>query len=648
MGLLPEPSSPLRVSRHSRPKSGSQRGQCVVHDIENVGPEGARGLRISMSRPCQEGVEEENAALLEVTDGGQSTKAHPLTRPTAKASSLAAECLQPLLSNRGSNGRKATAMHGKVEVSSLQRNGSLRPASIGLCETSSVFDSGSADQAFEACAVNDLQQSSVFGSFFDLTTERLSHIFGEFDRDGQGCVSYESLRQGLLHWAGIHIDDDQHFNKLIAILDEDASHDISFDEFEGGVRLLLMQQLFSDELDPDSEQARDSDVCMPPLVIVDYNALSVRKTKIATAAHMHEFMFSKREPWVQSRWIDAYGCESGAVTLKRLAVKYRLHPLALEAAISPGQRPKVDKYSTHYCIIAPLFSCERVLAADSAKDRKQAGSSRVLTLGDRAGVLCLCCNNRNNSKQAAKPARRRLQVRHENVCIFICGSPTDESLISCDTLITFQREQPREETWGRVLRELGKSYAKLRQYDVQYLSYVILDSIVDRLFPVVQAFRSALAEERERMASEGALDVAVLYEYKDQLQQMIRSIRLLSRMLTHIIEDDEICEGVTLYLREVRDNAESIEDDLKTLVTACENLEAEFEKSRSSQAERTLYRLSVISSIFLPAQFLTGVFGMNFENMPELHWTYSYYVFWVLTIAVMIPALLYFGCGRIT
>mmetsp|Transcript_28828 Transcript_28828/g.89728 ORF Transcript_28828/g.89728 Transcript_28828/m.89728 type:complete len:488 (+) Transcript_28828:667-2130(+) len=412
--------------------------------------------------------------------------------------------------------------------------------------------------------------------------------------------------------------------------------------------VLMMWQLFSDELTLD-DAGGNRPLTMPPLLVVDYNALSVRRTNIVTAAQMQDFMFSKREPWVQSRWIDASGCDQDAVTLRRLAVKYRLHPIALEAAISPGQRPKVDKYATHYCIIAPLLGLEQAPAAD-AQDPMQRASSQLASMADWAGRGCprLWCCARGRGPRMETSHRHCPRVSFGHVCIFICCSPTSDSLTSCDTLITFQREPAAGETWERVLKELGKSYARLRQYDAQYLAYVILDVVVGRLYPVVQAYHKLLDEGRGHLARSGHLDLTALYEHKDQIQQVLRNVRPLAKMLTHIIEDDEICEGVTLYLRDVRDNAESLEEELRTLINASENLETEFEKFRSSQTERTLYRLSVISSIFLPAQFLTGVFGMNFDNMPELHWSYSYGVFWIVVISCMIPMLIFFRCGRIS
>merc|ERR1712039_249634 len=120
----------------------------------------------------------------------------------------------------------------------------------------------------------------------------------------------------------------------------------------------------------------------------------------------------------------------------------------------------------------------------------------------------------------------------------------------------------------------------------------------------------------------------------------------MNRLLTHIIQDKAIKDDVTLYLRDVADNVEAIEDDIRALITRCESLESQLERLQAQKTERTVYVLTVMSGIFLPAQFLTGVYGMNFEFMPELHWRYSYGVFWIAIISIMLSLLLYFRCGH--
>ena len=60
---------------------------------------------------------------------------------------------------------------------------------------------------------------------------------------------------------------------------------------------------------------------------------------------------------------------------------------------------------------------------------------------------------------------------------------------------------------------------------------------------------------------------------------------------------------------------------------------------------QVMYVLTVVTTIFIPAQFLTGVYGMNFDVMPELHYANGYYVFWIVLICVVTTLLAFFKFG---
>ena len=90
----------------------------------------------------------------------------------------------------------------------------------------------------------------------------------------------------------------------------------------------------------------------------------------------------------------------------------------------------------------------------------------------------------------------------------------------------------------------------------------------------------------------------------------------------------------------------SVQRMTRELIERCEQLDVEFEKYHAAQQDKTLYLMTVVTSIFLPAQFLTGVWGMNFDDMPELKKAWGYPLFWVLCITMTTALLIHFRCGR--
>jgi Mg2+ and Co2+ transporter CorA len=174
-----------------------------------------------------------------------------------------------------------------------------------------------------------------------------------------------------------------------------------------------------------------------------------------------------------------------------------------------------------------------------------------------------------------------------------------------------------------------------------------LDQAVDLLVPIVATMRRQIAREKGYLRQFNFNRLDRVHEIREELEKVSRKLKPFMRLLTHVIEDDAIVPGATVYLRDVRDNLECADEDLRQLISDCHSLDSDSEKFHARQMDRTLYTLTVVSAVFLPAQFLTGVYGMNFSSMPELGSSWGYPMFWCLTAAMTISLLLAFNCGRL-
>lgn len=528
---------------------------------------------------------------------------------------------------------------------------------------------------------------SIFESSFDLTEERLQHVFQMFDTDKDGRISYESLRKVLeFHTAGsvsTPLLNEKSFQDLVKHLDLDGSGDISFLELSEGIRLLMLRALFHRPGGPRHDSAK--------LELIDYNitrlerrivgdgsASSIRNAKPATSSpffasskHMSstDFYFSPRPEWVMTRWINV-ACSSKApsiLTMKRLAIKYVLHPLALEDALSSERhRPKVEVFSSHYFLIIPIFSIESppllLTNGTSALD----SPTNLLSKATRQ-LRRFCFGCRESFRRRLPPGTKDKagtfdaqqsygpppvsQVRIQMVSIFV-NVPTN------DTIITFttggvegssdNHDADGPVPWQlRVQKELEKSYSKLRQYDAQYLVYALLDQAVDLVTPLVSTYREEIDRQRIWLRQDHYRQLQNIHSIQRELEKVGRKLKPFLRLLTHVIEDDAISPGATVYLRDVLDNLECADDELKLLLVECQALDTDADKSQSRQMDRTLYTLTVVSAVFLPAQFLTGVWGMNFVEMPELDESWGYPMFWGLTAAISVILCVSLNFGRL-
>ena len=487
------------------------------------------------------------------------------------------------------------------------------------------------------------ESGSIFESTFDLTPERLKYVFEIFDTDEDGKISYESLRRGFDFSAGSQATlDESSFQQLTRYLDLDGSGDISFEEFSEGLRLLMLRDLFRQ---PD-EAATDTTV-----EVMDYDRIRLERQMVnederdPTTITARKFFFQRRQDWVETRFVNIVGSSAATsmLTMQRIAVKYLLHPLALEDALSPGlQRPKAEMYANHYFIMVPVFFVNR----EPIPEETVTGVSAVVSWLIPGYILwCLRgfpTHKEREDFQHSGATPTRLSSIGVNMASIFVNVPTS------DTIIAFMIDpDKRVDPWRRVQQELELSYSKLRQYDAQYVTYAILDEAVDRIDPILSTVRDEIRDEREHLRSTLFDSLLRINALKAELVQVFEKIKPFTRVLSHVIEDDAISPGSTIYLKDVRDNLEVSSDAVRQLISECEAVEAEAEKAQSRQMDKTLYTLTVISAICLPAQLLTGIYGMNFQHMPELDEPWGYRMFWIVSSLLMISMLAILNFGRV-
>ncbi len=87
-------------------------------------------------------------------------------------------------------------------------------------------------------------------------------------------------------------------------------------------------------------------------------------------------------------------------------------------------------------------------------------------------------------------------------------------------------------------------------------------------------------------------------------------------------------------------------DDLAEVMEGSEQIIQYLHMKRTDQMNEVMYMLTMVATIFIPGQFLSSVYGMNFDNMPELHSEWGYIGFWITIIVIELLLLVYFRWGR--
>ena len=283
-------------------------------------------------------------------------------------------------------------------------------------------------------------------------------------------------------------------------------------------------------------------------------------------------------------WIDVQGLADVAL-LQRIAEIFGLHPLALEDAVNVPVRPKAELFDDCHELVTRMAQ----LDANGALEIEQM----TLYVGDRWLVSI-----QEWPGDCFDPVRQRIRR--------------------------------------------GGRHARM---GADYLAYTLLDSAIDAYYPLLEQLGSELEELEEAVSAgmRGAL-LPRIYQLRRNLVTLRRSIWPQRDMIAELLRGDGefFCEEVHRYLNNTHAHAVQVSDVVdahRDLASSLAELHLSLISNRTNQVMQVL---TVMASIFIPLTFLVGVYGMNFDHMPELHVRWAYPALWGVMSALAIGLYLYF------
>jgi magnesium transporter len=215
-------------------------------------------------------------------------------------------------------------------------------------------------------------------------------------------------------------------------------------------------------------------------------------------------------------------------------------------------------------------------------------------------------------------------------------------LMADDLLLTF-RERP-EELFSPVLERMERPTSRLRTEPIDYLACALLGIAIEACFPVVEALADQVDEaEGQIMAGQGQTLLGDIHQQRRALITLGRIFWRQRDLMARLLRDEEIFRRDThIYLRDVYDQTVQLMDMVETtreLAASLVEIHLSISANRTNEIMKTL---TIMASIFIPLTFIAGVYGMNFENMPELAWSWAYFAVLALMLAVAVGLLLWF------
>ena len=216
-------------------------------------------------------------------------------------------------------------------------------------------------------------------------------------------------------------------------------------------------------------------------------------------------------------------------------------------------------------------------------------------------------------------------------------------IVKQGVLISFQ-EAPGD-CFGPVRERLRLGRGKMRTLKTDYLAYALLDAVVDSYFPVVEKLGDELDELEDRLLTQcSEHDIASVHSIKRDLLLLRRSIWPHREALASLVRDDNriIAKETKAFLRDAYDHVIQITDIVETYREVCADLRELYLSEVSNRMNEVMKLLTIIATIFIPLTFIVGVYGMNFDVLPELHWRYGYWATWAIMLAIAIGMLVWF------
>ena len=212
-----------------------------------------------------------------------------------------------------------------------------------------------------------------------------------------------------------------------------------------------------------------------------------------------------------------------------------------------------------------------------------------------------------------------------------------------NTVLTFS-EIPLE-FLSDLDRRLDDAQRRIRGRGADYLVWAILDLVVDHNQRFVDHLEERVEELEDRlMDSKQEVELEEIHELKNEVVQTIRLLRPCRDITTAMMAADVISNvpNTRCYFQDLHDHASQAVEELEHLREKSSSLRELYFTMTSFRMNEVMKVLTSLSAIFLPLTFLTGIYGMNFTNMPELSWPWSYPAFLLFLVLLVTVLVLYF------
>jgi len=289
-------------------------------------------------------------------------------------------------------------------------------------------------------------------------------------------------------------------------------------------------------------------------------------------------------------WINVTGIHDVKL-IEALGERFQIHPLTLEDLVNTSQRPKVEEYDTYVFMVLKMISYNRDL--------------------------------------------RHIEVEHLSL------------ILGHGYVLLFQEREG--DVFESVRERIRTGKGRLRRSKADYLAYALMDAVIDAYFVALDMIGEHVEEvDQAILAAPNASHLHTLYRTKREILYLRKVVWPLREEVAALsrYESTLISDQMRIFLRDLYDHTIQAIDMIETFRDLLAGMHDTYLSTVSNRMNEVMKVLTMIATIFIPLSFIAGVYGMNFEYMPELEWRWGYYVVLAIMAVIGVSMLAFFKARR--
>jgi magnesium transporter len=320
----------------------------------------------------------------------------------------------------------------------------------------------------------------------------------------------------------------------------------------------------------------------PEIDVIDYNETEFSEVKARTIEEC--FPFSAKKDTVT--WINVDGVHDLGM-VEEIGKHFDIHPLVLEDIVNTSQRPRYEDFGDYAFIIIKMIY-------------------------------------RNGSKG---------EIISEQVSL----------VLGKNFVISFQEQ--KGDVFENIRQRVRTGKGRMRKMGSDYLAYLLLDSVVDNYFAILEDLGEKIEDIEEVLVKDPKPHtVQMIHNLKRALIFLRKSVWPLREVINLMAKGESplVKKSTGIYLRDVYEHTVQVIDTVETFRDMVSGMLDIYLSSMSNRMNEIMKVLTMFAAIFIPLTFIAGIYGMNFKYMPELEWTWGYFAVLGGMAAVAATILVYF------